>query len=95
MEFLCQQDCCLSSGEVPSEGSPLCVAVQRATSKLESVFGFHQFRPGQLEAILPPLHGRDVFVQLATGGGKSLAMFLVPLAHSETATGIIISPLNG
>ena len=51
-----------------SEGSLLCVAVQRATSKLECFGSF-----GQLEVILSALR---VYVQLATGGGKSLTMFL-------------------
>ena len=41
------------------------------------------------------LHGNDVFVRMATGAGKSLCMFLAPLAVSECAMGVIISPLNG
>ena len=44
---------------------------------------------------LPLLHGRDVFVHMATGAGKSLCMFLGPLAINESAIGMIISPLNG
>ena len=52
------------------------------------------FRTGQLEAILPALHGRDVFMRMATGSGKSLCMFTVPLAYSNDAVGVIISPLN-
>jgi len=44
--------------------------------------------------VLRALHGKDVFVRMATGAGKSLAMFLVPLAYSNVAVGVIISPLN-
>ena len=58
-------------------------------------FKFRSFRPGQLAALLPVLHGRDTFVRLPTGGGKSLCMFLVALAHEPDTLGVIISPLNG
>ena len=43
---------------------------------------------------LPSLHGRDVFVRMATGAGKSLCMFTVPLAYLNNAVGVMISPLN-
>ena len=36
-----------------------------------------------------------MFVQMATGAGKSLCMFLAPLAVSESAVGVVVSPLNG
>ena len=68
------------------------MAYPRVVSVLERTFNLVSFRPGQLEALLPILHGRDAFVRLPTGGGKSLCMFLVPLAHGD---GVIISPLNG
>ena len=88
---LCRATCQCSRG--PSPG-PTCVAQQKAYATLQHVFGFDDFRPGQLEAILPALHGRDVFVRMATGAGKSLCMFTVPLAYSNDAVGVIISPLN-
>ena len=59
---------------------------------LRKYFSYSSFRDGQLEALLPLLHGRDVFVHMATG---SLCMFLAPLATSEDAKGMVISPLNG
>ena len=43
---------------------------------------------------MPALCGKDVFVRMATGSGKSLCMFLVPLGLSESAMGLVISPLN-
>ena len=36
-----------------------------------------------------------MFVWMATGAGKSLCMFLAPLAVSESAVGVVVSPLNG
>ena len=51
--------------------------------------------PGQLEALLAVFHGRDVFMQMHTGGGKSLCMYIVPLAFVGDAMGIVVSPLIG
>ena len=62
---------------------------------VHNYFGFNSFLPGQLDAMLPAMHGKDVFVRLATGSGKTLCMFMVPLATSSLATGLIISPLIG
>ena len=45
------------------------------------------FTDGQLEALMPILHGNGVFVRMA--------MFLAPLSVSECVMGVIISPLNG
>ena len=59
-----------------------------------SFFKFAEFRPGQLEATLAVLHNKDVFVRMATGSGKSLCMFLPPLAANDNSMGVIISPLN-
>ena len=62
---------------------------------LRSTFGYQNFRPGQLEALLPAAHGKDVFVHMRTGGGKSLCIFLLPLAFGHDAMGIVVSPLVG
>lgn len=64
-------------------------------SVLRNIFHHNSFRPGQLEAVMQVAHGKDVFVRLPTGGGKSVCMFLVPLAMGGEAMGIVISPLIG
>ena len=71
-----------------------CVALQRLKTVLCSVFGCMEFRPGQLQAMLSVLHGKDGIVKMGTGAGKSLCMFMVPLTYSDTAVGVIISPLK-
>lgn len=72
-----------------------CDVKARLYSALRSYFKFDEFRPGQLESLVPLLHGKDVFIRLATGSGKSLCMFLAPLASSGCAMAVIVSPLNG
>ena len=62
---------------------------------LEVFFHHDNFRPGQLAATLAATHGQDVFVRMTTGAGKSVGLFLGPLAVSDTAMGVIISPLIG
>ncbi|GBG26958.1 ATP-dependent helicase SGS1 [Hondaea fermentalgiana] len=54
-------------------------------------FGYHKFRPGQRSAIHASLTGRDAFVLMPTGGGKSLC-YQVPALISQGVT-IVISPL--
>ena len=53
------------------------------------------YRCGQLEAILPVLHDKDAFVRMATGTGKSLRGFSVPLTLSDGSVAVIVGPLNG
>ena len=92
---LCSKDCVCASGSTSKQALQQCSAYPRAISALNTYFKYSCFRPGQLEAILPVLHGRDTFVRLPTGGGKSLCMFLVPLSHEPSTVGLIISPLIG
>ena len=73
----------------------ICEMRIKLQSTLLSYYKFDEFRPGQLESLIPIVHGKDVFICLATGSGKSLCMFLAPLAASNTAMAVIVSPLNG
>lgn len=89
---LCNGYC---SGTTVGEGrSVCCTATDRLKQVLYTCFKHTEFRPGQVESALPAMHGQDVFVRMATGSGKSLCMFLVPLAINDSAMGIVISPLN-
>ena len=86
---LCGNNCVVSDG-VSLDG---CVGYKRLRDALQVYFKYSDFRPGQLEALLPLVHGKDVFVSLPTGGGKSLCIFLAPLAISDHAITIVVSPL--
>jgi len=61
------------------------------TERLQHFFGFDRFKGQQEEAIKSVLNGRDTFVLMPTGGGKSLIYQLPALILDGTA--IVISPL--
>ena len=92
---------CSSGPHCPSVVDPMCQEIPQCRAKsaltetLQGYFKHKDFRPCQLAATLATTHGRDVFVRMATGAGKSLCLFLGPLAVSDSAMGIIISPLIG
>src|SRR5437667_5575141 len=61
------------------------------TRTLKTHFGYDQFRPLQREIISDALEGRDVFVLMPTGGGKSLCFQLPALIRNGLT--IVVSPL--
>jgi len=58
---------------------------------LKTVFGFHEFRAPQREVIEQVCDGRDVFLVMPTGGGKSLC-YQIPALHRD-GVAIVVSPL--
>ena len=76
-------------------GSDECAALRKSQDALRRHFGCSEFRPGQRDAIIAVQHAQDVFVQMATGAGKTLCMFIPVLAAHQQASAIIFSPLSG
>ena len=58
---------------------------------LRRVFGFEHFRPHQEQIIEDLIAGRDAFVLMPTGGGKSLC-YQIPALH-RPGVAIVVSPL--
>ncbi|HWD64661.1 MAG TPA: DEAD/DEAH box helicase, partial [Solirubrobacteraceae bacterium] len=54
-------------------------------------FGLPSFRPGQRDAVVAALLGRDSLVVMPTGGGKSLCYQLPGIASDELT--VVVSPL--
>ena len=62
-------------------------------SILASTFGFSSYRGEQEAAVTAALSGRDCFVLMPTGGGKSLCYTMPALVSSRLV--LVISPLIG
>ncbi|KAH6908414.1 DNA helicase [Coprinopsis sp. MPI-PUGE-AT-0042] len=64
-------------------------------SKLKSVFRLDDFRKNQLPAMISTMAGKDTFVLMPTGGGKSLCYQLPAVCTSGPRRGvsIVVTPL--
>lgn len=65
--------------------------METAHEALKRLFGYDEFRPSQEAVVGAILSGRDCFVVMPTGGGKSLC-YQLP-AHLLPGTCLVISPL--
>ena len=65
--------------------------MDRLREKLKDVFGYSQFRGDQGTVVQNVMEGKDTFVIMPTGAGKSLCFQLPALMKEGTA--IVISPL--
>ncbi len=63
----------------------------RDADALLSFFGLSEFRPGQRDAVVAALQGRDSLVVMPTGGGKSLCYQLPGIATADLT--VVVSPL--
>jgi ATP-dependent DNA helicase RecQ len=63
----------------------------QALQTLQSVFGYQDFRPMQMDIVLSAMNGKDCLALLPTGGGKSIC-YQVPAIAMEGIC-LVISPL--
>jgi bloom syndrome protein len=75
----------------PRYTGDLPVTMQVVRQRLFNTFGHRKFRDGQEEIVKAALGGKDVFVLIPTGGGKSLC-YQLPAVCSMGLT-VVFSPL--
>ena len=81
MAALC--DCDLTSDGLSIPTVDACVGHRKLKEALQDHFKYTTFRPGQLEALLPIVHGRDVFARMPTGGGEVSLYVFGPLGCKQ------------
>ena len=59
--------------------------------RLQELFGFADFRPGQEEVVRAAVDGRDTLALMPTGSGKSLTYQLAAMLRPEPT--LVLSPL--
>ncbi len=69
----------------------MTVTTGERADQLLGELGFERWRPGQREAVIAALEGRDSLIVMPTGGGKSLCYQLPGLAGEDLT--IVVSPL--
>ncbi|MFT4605198.1 MAG: ATP-dependent DNA helicase RecQ [Rhodothermales bacterium] len=62
-----------------------------ARTLLADLWGYEDFRPGQLDVVIDALGASDVLAVMPTGGGKSLC-YLIPALMQDGLT-VVVSPL--
>jgi RecQ family ATP-dependent DNA helicase len=67
------------------------VGTEERADQLLAESGYAEWRPGQRDAVVAALEGRDSLIVMPTGGGKSLCYQLPGLATSDLT--IVVSPL--
>ena len=80
-EIACSQDCrvtVLDLSYLSERELENCSAYCKAKTALRHFLKHESFRPDQLAALLPVLHGKDVLAKMATGAGKSLCPLPCP-----------------
>lgn len=84
-----------TSGPVSRDDPTITPYYKEIMKVLKDKFGLDSFRLNQLEAINATLEGKDVFVLMPTGGGKSLCYQLPAICKTGSTRGVtvVISPL--
>ena len=74
-----------------SDSTRTLVRVTDLRPRLQSLFGFADFRPGQEEVVRAAVEGRDTLALMPTGSGKSLTYQLAAMLRPEPT--LVLSPL--